>query len=552
MESDPFAPGAIEGLFFPGGGRDELLQSAKHVARFSNQAVVFYGPDGVGKTRLLEALSIAVEDEAQILRMQAGFMSTAEQLFTEVAQAAGMSAVNFIPAAFAEQLGRELASADERKPLILMIDDAHELIDQTLAALLDLAEAKVEKLRILLFAATDGNGFLRAELDRGDVQQLAVQPLDEAAMREYIAYRLNTAGFDRDYPFTDADLASIFKQSLGIPLRVGRVAEQKLRQKIRLSGLMNNPDFSDQSHHVPVLHVVLAICLLAFIALGWLFMGDDEAGTENIVATGELKREPAADSPFKPETTEEAKEGEVPIADKPAGDKDAAKQAELEAKLATARELAAKKAAERKAEEEQKRKLAEQEARKKAQLAAEEERKAKALAAAKAAKKAQEESAAKAAAEKKARERAAAAQAAREREQRLAREKELAAKKAEEKTKQQAVAVEERNGSYAGLTADERALMQVPGGQFTLQLVASSSKSGMDGFLKQYSRVPIKVFRRVRAGKVWYVATTGAYVNKNAAAQGVSSLPPALAKQKPWAKPLSQVHDEIRAARREL
>lgn len=560
MESDPFAPSAIEGLFFPGGGCDEVLQSARHVARFSSQAVVFYGPEGVGKSCLLEALALSLDDEHQILRLQVGFMSTAEQLFTEIAQAVDLTAVNFIPSAFAEQLQRQLSSRDDGKPLLILIDDADQLIDQTLQSVLDLADASVEKLHVLLFAATDGNGFLRAELDRGDVQQLAVQAFDQQAMKSYIEYRLQTAGFDGEFPFTDADLASIFKQSLGIAQRIGRVAEQKLRQKIRISGLLNNPDFEDQSHHVPVMHVVLAICLLAFMALGWLFVdGDDDEKADEVVAGSELKtidRGQKEESAFKPE--EQAAELEKAAQIQKT-------ESEREATLQAARKIAAQRA--RDAKERIAKRLQQQKANADRELKNEAD---KALADKKRATQvlaekrlAQQQAATLALAKKQAqakkdalakKEAERASLVLRQEKQRQAAAAKLAAEqraKAAAERQPAGVKVEER-GSYTGLSADERMFMQNPSNNFTLQLVASSSKAGIDGFLQQYKAVDIRVFRRVRAQKTWYVATTGLYPDKRTATNAIKNLPAKLAKQKPWAKSLAQVHDEIRAAQKDL
>ncbi|MFK7731059.1 MAG: AAA family ATPase, partial [Pseudomonadales bacterium] len=279
LECDPFAEDGIDGLYFPGGDRGELLQTALHIAQFSRQPVVFYGAEGIGKTSLLNAVASSMDNETLVLKLQAGFMTTREQIFAEIAHALTMSDVNYIPAAFRQQIVTALTQSEKPKTsVLLLVDDAHELIDKTLNALRELADEDSSDVRVLFFATTDGNGFLRPELDRSDIQQLAIGPLDQPGIEAYLKYRLGTAGFDGEFPFNDSDLESILNQSLGIPARIGRISEQKLRHKTRIASLKSKE--ASERRRLPWLHTLLIAILIALILLFVFWDGDKKTDSQ--------------------------------------------------------------------------------------------------------------------------------------------------------------------------------------------------------------------------------------------------------------------------------
>ncbi len=506
LDCDPFADSAIEGLYFPGGDRGELLQTAVHIAQFSRQPVVFYGAEGIGKTSLLNAVANSMDGETLVLKLQAGFMTTREQIFAEIAHALGMRDVNYIPAAFRQQIVSALTDSEKLKTsVLLLVDDAHELIDKTLHALRELAEEDTADVRVLFFAATDGNGFLRPELDRSDVQQLAIQPLDQAGIEAYLKYRLGTAGYDGEFPFTDADMDSILNQSLGIPARIGRIAEQKMRHKTRIANLKQSPDSTDEGRRLPMMHKLLMLTLVLAVVLIALFWKTDEpeqvveaddaelqATPAEMPATADESAEPQQPDPVQFETAADdsgpaVTEEEPDLPDEPAS------RGEEPDIPADSEVTAAQERAERPVNE--------------------------------------------------------------PREPQPARSEPAAEPKvsaaAAETLDQSPIEVEEKSASDGafGLSEHERQLLRANADHLTLQILSSTSEQGMAQFVRQHAALGVRYYARIRNGREQFVAVLGEYNDRAAAQQAIAGLPAALRQQKPWPRAIAAVQTEIRDAR---
>lgn len=530
LDCDPFASAAIEGLYFPGGDRGELLQTAAHIAQYSRQPVVFYGAEGVGKTTLLNAVASSVDDATMAMKLQAGFMTTREQIFAEIANTLSMTDVNYIPAAFREQVGVALSKMDEGKTsLLLLVDDAHELIDKSLHALRELAEEESSVIRVLFFASTDGNGFLRPELDRSDVQQLAIQPLDREGIKDYLLYRLSTAGYDQvEFPFTDADVDSILKQSLGIPARIGRVAEQKLRQKSRLDGIRSADQIPMQvKPPLPWGHALLAAGLLAGILLV-VFWGTSETRRSG----GELQSPLAVDNELG-ELDQEVDELEARAAELIAEDDIAindpvdvnGEPAEQESDLTEV--LAGEPAVIESPEPFEPQALDSQpidDAAAEQQLAVNDLPVAETIPV--------------------------------DEPTPVIVEPEIVEPQTVEPeiVEPAPVVVLEADqpantGSVYGMTDFERELLNMPETTHTLQLLSGGSEAAMMEFVRKHADQDVRFYKRLKNGQPSYVAVVGRYSTANEARAAVSSLPAALSRGQPWPRSLGSIQTEIRDAR---
>jgi type II secretory pathway predicted ATPase ExeA len=50
LDRDPFAEGGVQGLFYPGGARQETVEQLQHLSRFSDCVLLVTGIAGMGKT----------------------------------------------------------------------------------------------------------------------------------------------------------------------------------------------------------------------------------------------------------------------------------------------------------------------------------------------------------------------------------------------------------------------------------------------------------------------------------------------------------------------
>lgn len=532
MERDPFS-GEVEGLYFPGGDRGDLLNTALDIVKANPLPVVFYGPQGIGKTTLLHALANAVADDVLVLKLRPGFMDSPEKIFAEIAQALDMPSINFIPSAFCEQVVETL-DTDQKLPdsVLLLVDDADELKDDTLHSLRQLAATDSMQLRLLLFASSDGNGLLRPELDRSDVQRVEVQAIAREDLRPYLEYRLSTAGFDGDFPLTDADLDSIFNQSLGIPARIGRLAEQKLRHKTRLSQLVSADESVEKKRGLPLLHKILIAVLLILIAAVLLLGRDDGAPEPN--ETEFYPEHSSIDPEGEGSATQNGADEQAPTSDGQdeadssdmgSGtdtDNDTETDTDTGAGLPTLPAPVAEPIEEsldgsaQPAEE-----PAEPSSRQSDPLLDVTE--------------ADEPVSAEPAAEN-------------------AQDTPPEQAAAPDLPPAEAVQIIDKSEPLAsdslglGLSDDERALLASEPSFFTLQLISSASKAGMDDFARRYAKQGVRYYRRRSAGKELFVAVVGEYSSREQARSAMAALPVKLRKSSPWPRTLSSVQDEIRSA----
>ena len=119
---------------------------------------------------------------------------------------------------------RLLYLAKQGKPVLLVIDEAHQLPDVTLEALRLLTNLETEKYKLLQVVIV-GQPELDLRLAQPSMRQLnqrisfscTLSPLSFAATAGYIYHRLRVADCRSELQFTDAAIRRICKSSQGIP-----------------------------------------------------------------------------------------------------------------------------------------------------------------------------------------------------------------------------------------------------------------------------------------------------------------------------------------------
>lgn len=499
MRCDPFADATVSGSYFAGADREDLLRSALHMARFATQVVVFTGAPGVGKTKLLAALTASLDGVSAVVRLQGSFMLTVEQVFGQIGDAFDLPAAELAPAELRAQVLQRLRQGVARsKALIVLVDDVHEVPERTLASLLELAHDDSNDIKLLLFAATDGNGDLRPELNRDAIKKIAIRPLDLVGVEDYMRYRVTIAGDNSPFPFTKADLLSLSQLSGGIPEHMHDMAEQKLRAA--LAGQPQSPPPAPLKVRVPWLHVVAAVGLLLFIVVLWSTGSDDD----ETMATKPEAQVARTSKNFPPATqTVPAERDKAPRTPQsaPAPQETPARSAAPQKLAAPGAEIAA--------------------------LATKPE--------------------APPAVPKNEAVDGKAAVKPEPQVKIVATEPAAAGRSSAGQPASRSVKVEEQS-STAAFTSDERYLLSLPASHYTLQLVGSKSSDGVRDFANRHKDGKIIVFRQRLNNKPWYVAVTGDYPNREQATTALAGLPKALRELKPWARPLSKVQADIKSA----
>ena len=195
------------------------------------------GEVGTGKTLLCRKLLNTLDKEKYItayipnpgLSADALVVAFAEELDVRIPW--GM-AKHRLMADITEKL---LAIAEDNKSVVLLIDEAQAMPEQTLEGLRLLTNLETEK-RKLLQVVLFGQPELNEVLDKYSMRQLKqritfsyqVKPLDREGVNEYVTHRLLTAGYNGPALFSAKAIDLLFRATCGIPRLINILSHKAL------------------------------------------------------------------------------------------------------------------------------------------------------------------------------------------------------------------------------------------------------------------------------------------------------------------------------------
>ncbi|MEG0861775.1 MAG: AAA family ATPase, partial [Pseudomonas sp.] len=139
LNHDPFAARVPGFKFFPA-QRKPVLGQLHHLARYSQLLLVVTGPQGSGKTLLRQALVASTNKQSvQSVVVSARGATDAASVLGQVAQALGVAQPE-VP----ELLAQVVQLALTGQEVYLLVDDAEQLDESALQALLELAAGTPE------------------------------------------------------------------------------------------------------------------------------------------------------------------------------------------------------------------------------------------------------------------------------------------------------------------------------------------------------------------------------------------------------------------------
>lgn len=221
---DPFAARVPGFKFFPA-QRKPVLGQLHHLARYSQLVLVVAGPEGSGKTLLRQALVASTNKQAvHNVVVSAQGAADPATLMRHIAQ--GLNTQQTDRAALLAQVGQLSLTGQE---VYLLIDDAEELSEAALDALLVLAKGNADgRPHVFLFADTDLIGRLDALAGAEEAFHIIeLQPYAEDETREYLAQRLDGAAQGIEL-LSDDQIELIHDRSGGWPGEINRVAREVL------------------------------------------------------------------------------------------------------------------------------------------------------------------------------------------------------------------------------------------------------------------------------------------------------------------------------------
>jgi MSHA biogenesis protein MshM len=186
------------------------------------------GEVGTGKTMLCrKVLNTLEEDKGNyvtayipnpVLSPKGLFLAFAEELNIEIDQDVGH---HRLLKAITERL---VDLAGNGKQVVLFIDEAHAMPEQTLEALRLLTNIETEQMKlfqVVLFAQPELDVLLSQPSLRQLRQRITfsfeIDPLDRDGVERYVVHRLATAGYNGPFLFSKRALDMLFRSSDGIP-----------------------------------------------------------------------------------------------------------------------------------------------------------------------------------------------------------------------------------------------------------------------------------------------------------------------------------------------
>lgn len=268
FSEEPYYP------FFTGGQRGELLEQVIHLCQFGQGVTVVAGDRGVGKTRFALALYESL-DQSQVCFISALPTLQADVLLQHIAAHAGFETAGATTGQLISALTDPDNFSEEHGFSLIVIDDAHHLDDETIAALLRItrsADAAHQKFQAVLI----GDALLVDRLKNlpvipTQVNDYALPALTLSETVDYIGFRMEMA----DYLGPD-----IFSENLVSPWwrsAQGRlsVIHSKAREHLLSTTLPEAK--TTETKNFPLVHIVAAAALGCAILMALFYRGGDDS-----------------------------------------------------------------------------------------------------------------------------------------------------------------------------------------------------------------------------------------------------------------------------------
>ncbi len=229
LNESPFQTSARLSMFYNLPRLQSVVDSCLS-ADTSHPLCLVTGMIGCGKSTLMRQMLSQIDRHAQVCAVKGGVTYSVNELLEAMTEdfCLPISSGRTIQS----RLNQYLSSMDLGRQYFLIIDDAHDLPLDTLAALMHFCVAKCTDTDFVV--CLFGEQSLTSRIDslmnkRGKVNNtkafdLCPMSLDETL--QYLKFRCMKAGLEKNFPLSVNDVARIHRLSGGVPGRINRVAQQ--------------------------------------------------------------------------------------------------------------------------------------------------------------------------------------------------------------------------------------------------------------------------------------------------------------------------------------
>lgn len=231
----PFSLAPDTQYFFCHQGHQEALNVLLVALNSGEGFVKITGEVGTGKTLLCRELLNRLGDDYQTAYIPNPYLSPVS-LRKALAEEIGIDTHWMSDHELLKSINRRLIELTEQgKRVVVCLDEAQSIPDQTLEALRLLSNLETEKrklLQIVLFGQPELDEKLARSRNRQLRQRIVysyeLQPLDLSRVSHYLEHRLRIAGYNGEPLFHRDAIVQIYKASGGIPRLVNILSNKSL------------------------------------------------------------------------------------------------------------------------------------------------------------------------------------------------------------------------------------------------------------------------------------------------------------------------------------
>lgn len=234
LNEEPFRITPDAGYFFASRSHHNALLSLGYSTDHREGFCLVTGEPGTGKTTLLNVFLEKYRDKAEMAMVLTPRLSPEEFLLAvleDLDVKCSAANKNEVIRTFRDFL---IQKSLEGKVVIILVDEAQNLPDETLEELRLLSNLETEKeklLHIILVGQPEIAGRLKSpqlrQLDQRIITRMNIGPLDMKEVCEYISFRLSKAGRGH-VRFSDSAIRSICRYSKGIPRLINTITTRAL------------------------------------------------------------------------------------------------------------------------------------------------------------------------------------------------------------------------------------------------------------------------------------------------------------------------------------
>jgi len=276
---NPFSSERVEGLFFPGGQRQQALDQITHLLNYSDLILAVLGREGIGKTSQFCAFSAQLQTTSHLCVLDAAAILSQGQLVGEIITQWQVSTDAATLDDKISALSRYAEMEQSRNmACVILVDDAHQLSSEVLQLLVALScpvGSVVKSIRLILF----GDKLLEAHLHDEHIQSLdsnvhiiTLEPLLPDETAEYIYYRLATAGYAGEPLLNTQQVMKVHNKSQGIPADINHYVTKAMEDMAKVQQVRARTSFKKEP--LPYAHIAAVVVIGAAVLLS-LFYGDN-------------------------------------------------------------------------------------------------------------------------------------------------------------------------------------------------------------------------------------------------------------------------------------